>query len=87
MYANACCPKVILTKGRLTKVLSVCCGGGWGDRTRMTDKEEQVNYDIHKSAQQDEVFYRNEVTKDQFRSFQRAEEEERSGQWRDDKYN
>ena len=70
MYANACCPKVVLTMGRLTRVLSVCCGGGWGDRRGMKDRKERVIYDICKSTQQDEVSYDTEVKRDQVRSVQ-----------------
>ena len=66
VYASACCPNFVLTMGRLTRVLSVCCGGGWGDRRRMRDREEQVNYGIDKSAQQDEASYDNEVKVDQY---------------------
>ena len=65
VYVNACCPKDVLTMGRLTRVLFVCCGGRWGDRRVMRDSEEQVNYDICKTAQQDEASYDNEVKKDQ----------------------
>ena len=45
----------------------------------MRDREEQVNYGIDKSAQQDEASYDNEVKVDQYYIYQRAEEEERQG--------
>ena len=32
-YANVYCPNVILTVGRLTRFLFVCCGSGLGDIT------------------------------------------------------
>ena len=41
----------------------------------MRDREEQVNYDICKSAQQDEASYNNK-SEERPRSLQRAEEEE-----------
>ena len=43
----------------------MCCGGGWGDRRGTRDREEQVNYDIGKTAQQDEASYDNKVKRDQ----------------------
>ena len=64
VYLNACCPNVLT----MERFLRECCGGGWGDRRGMRDREEQVNYDICKSAQQDEASYDNEVEKDQDQS-------------------
>ena len=51
--------------GRLTRGFVCVLWWWWGDRRGMRDSEEQVNYDICKSAQQDEAFYGNVVKKDQ----------------------
>ena len=86
VYANACCPKVVLTMGRLTRDLSTYCGGGCGDRRGMKDKEEQVNYDICKSAQQDEASFDNEVKKDQDHSRGQRKKREEGDGGQDDKH-
>ena len=56
----------------------MCCGGGWGDRRGMRDREEQVNYDICKSAQQDATTTKLRKTK----IIPEGKEEERRGRWR-----
>ena len=64
----------------------MCCGGGWGDRRGMRDREEQVNYDICKTAQQDEASYDNDVKKVQdYSRGQRKKRDEGDG-GQDDKH-
>jgi len=43
----------------------VCCGGGWGDQTRIRDREEHVIYDICTPTPQDEASYDTKVKKGQ----------------------
>ena len=64
----------------------MCCGGGCRDKRGMRDREEQLNYDICKSVQQDEASYNNEVKEDQDYSRGQRKRRDDSDGGQDDKH-